>query len=283
MLRNPLRLAVGLLIGGLLVVFSLPYGSARTSLLQPGFALASTAAGPTPLLNYQGRLLNPATGEPKSDGLYAMTFSLYNVEGGGTALWSETDNVDVKGGLFTTLLGDQVPLDGAVLNGQDLWLGVTVGTDPEATPRQRVAHAAYAFFANTAANANNADMAGYANNADTLDGNDSAAFAPAGHTHPGLAPIAYGFIWADGTKSAGTANVQSVWEAAPLNRYRISIDGEGYYYASYVTVVTPASVAPCLGAKAAVGSVDGKLLVYTLDPGTNAQIQCAFQFVVYKP
>ncbi len=56
---------------------------------------------------------------------------------------------------------------------------MSVGGDPEATPRQRLAHAAYAMRAERAGSA---DMAA---NADKLDGQDSAAFAAASHTHSG--------------------------------------------------------------------------------------------------
>jgi hypothetical protein len=50
----------------------------------------------------------------------------------------------VAGGLFSTLLGDTVALDQAIFNGQELWLGVKVGTDNEATPRQQLLPVAYA-------------------------------------------------------------------------------------------------------------------------------------------
>jgi len=99
----------------------------------------------TPLLQYQGRLSNPTTGEPVADGDYTMTFRLYDVDSGGSPLWTETEDVSVQGGLFSTVLGDGItPLDQALFNGQALWLGVKVGADAEATPRQQVMPVAYA-------------------------------------------------------------------------------------------------------------------------------------------
>ncbi|MFO7632533.1 MAG: hypothetical protein R6W76_08345, partial [Caldilinea sp.] len=74
----------------------------------------------------------------------------------------------VSNGLFTTLLGDVAALPTSIFDGQNLWLGVKVGTDAEATPRQRIAAVAYAL---------------YSNNADLLDGLDSTAFAVTGHNH----------------------------------------------------------------------------------------------------
>jgi len=151
--------------------------------VQQESAVLETVAS-APLLSYQGRLLNPASGEAKADGTYAMSFKLYTALTGGTALWTENKNVSVRNGLFSTLLGDTTALNLANFNGQELYLGVTVGSDPEARPRQRLAHTAYAIYAEKAATASTATTAG---NADTVDGQHAAAFAPASHTHNGAA------------------------------------------------------------------------------------------------
>jgi hypothetical protein len=106
-----------------------------------GLSIASVVS---PLLQYQGRLTDPSTGEVVADGTYTMIFSLYNVAGGGSPLWTETKGVEVQGGLFSTALGDTTSLDQGLFDGQALWLGVTVGGDAEATPRQQVLPVAYA-------------------------------------------------------------------------------------------------------------------------------------------
>lgn len=103
-----------------------------------------TAAVVTPLLQYQGRLTDPATGDPVGDGVYEMRFRLYNAASGGTSLWTETEDVPVQGGLFSTVLGDASALNPALFNGQALWLGIKVGADAEAAPRQAVLPVAYA-------------------------------------------------------------------------------------------------------------------------------------------
>jgi hypothetical protein len=95
-------------------------------------------------LQYQGRLNDPATGEPVTDGSYSMTFRLYDSELGITALWTETKDVAVQDGVFSTALGDTTELDPGLFNGQALWLGVEIGTDNEATPRQKILPVAYA-------------------------------------------------------------------------------------------------------------------------------------------
>ena len=100
-----------------------------------------------PMINYQGKLLQPS-GAPVADGTYQMTFSIYNVATGGTALWTETNpSVQVKGGLFAALLGSVINLPANIFNTTTLFFGGKVGNDPEMTPRQQMASSAFAFRA----------------------------------------------------------------------------------------------------------------------------------------
>jgi hypothetical protein len=123
-------------------------------------------------LTYQGRLLIPGTGQPRPDGSYGLTFRLYNVESGGTALWTEerkgANAVPVTKGAFSVELGSVTALP-AIFNGQDLWLGVTgttqAGDDPEMTPRQRITWQPYAL------------------NADRLDNYHASSFSLTSHSH----------------------------------------------------------------------------------------------------
>jgi hypothetical protein len=89
-------------------------------------------------LGIQGRLAD-AGGNPLS-GSYSVTFSLYDVQTGGTALCSDTNTVSVQAGLFNSYI-DYCYND---LWGQKVWLGVKVGSDPEMTPRQVIYPVAYA-------------------------------------------------------------------------------------------------------------------------------------------
>ena len=115
-----------------------------TSRTSRGQSMEMVATGAvTPLLQYQGRLTDPATGERVADGSYSMSFSLYNVETGGTALWSESESVTVQNGLFSTVLGDTVALVPSLFNGQALFIEVAVGGE-YLTPRQPVLPVAYA-------------------------------------------------------------------------------------------------------------------------------------------
>jgi hypothetical protein len=147
---------------------------------------ASEVEGPEGLaplvLSYQGRLADPVSGAAKPDGTYQMTFAFYDVESGGSFLWSEIKDVLVKGGLFSTRLGDVTPFPTpTIFDGRALWLGITVGAgEPQASPRLPVSYVAYAMYANRAGTAGTADLAA---NANQLGGQPPANYAAASHTH----------------------------------------------------------------------------------------------------
>jgi len=100
------------------------------------------------LLNYQGKLIinGVAVSGPSS-----MTFSIYSSETGGTALWTETQNVTVTKGVFNVMLGSVTPFPGTLFSGTgDRFLGIKVGADPEIAPRFRLTSAAFAIRAREA-------------------------------------------------------------------------------------------------------------------------------------
>lgn len=104
----------------------------------------------SPAINYQGKLMQP-DGSPVADGVYSMTFAIYDVPAGGTALWSEPNpNVHVKNGLFSVLLGSIVNLPANIFDNPSRFFGVAVGGDPEMTPRQQIAQVPFAVKATTA-------------------------------------------------------------------------------------------------------------------------------------
>ncbi|MFA6536564.1 MAG: hypothetical protein WCT25_04020, partial [Candidatus Paceibacterota bacterium] len=104
-----------------------------------GFVLVPEAvAAINQQINYQGKLTDSA-GTAVTDGTYAMSFSLYTASAGGTALWTEAltgaNEVTVTGGLFSVMLGSTTPLTGVDFN-QTLYLGVTIESDSEMSPRK---------------------------------------------------------------------------------------------------------------------------------------------------
>ncbi len=92
-------------------------------------------------MNYQGYLTD-TSGVP-INGTIQMTFSIYDVSTGGTALWSETQNVVVNQGFFSVNLGDNNPLSLAF--DKPYYLGVRVGSDLDMVPRRELTSAGYAF------------------------------------------------------------------------------------------------------------------------------------------
>jgi hypothetical protein len=95
--------------------------------------------------NYQGSLEN-ADGEPLN-ATVSMTIALYDTAQEGNALWIETHpQVEVIDGLFSVILGTLVPFDENSL-ADERYLGVTVESDPEMTPRQELTSAFFAMRA----------------------------------------------------------------------------------------------------------------------------------------
>ncbi|MFZ5519277.1 MAG: hypothetical protein ACOY90_21780 [Candidatus Zhuqueibacterota bacterium] len=85
----------------------------------------------------QGVLRDPL-GRSVADGAYSLTFRIYDVAIGGTALWTETQgSVDVKHGVFIVELGSQVALTNLSFNAQ-YFLGISVEGDQELEPRMKL-------------------------------------------------------------------------------------------------------------------------------------------------
>jgi hypothetical protein len=106
------------------------------------------------LINYQGRLTNNA-GDPLDTTVMIM-FNIFDEKG--HYFWGEGQSTTVTNGLFNVILGSVVFLPDTVFGGEDRYLGITVGADPELSPRTlltSVPSAAHAHHASTA------DTAGY--------------------------------------------------------------------------------------------------------------------------
>ncbi|HEW97992.1 MAG: hypothetical protein DRR00_28245, partial [Candidatus Parabeggiatoa sp. nov. 3] len=112
--------------------------------LLAGFISSLAYAVPT-TTNYQGYLEN--TDSEPLNATVNMTFALYATAQGGNALWTEThQQVKVTHGVFSLILGNTTPFDENSLDGER-YFGVTVGSDPEMTPRQQLTSAFYAIRA----------------------------------------------------------------------------------------------------------------------------------------
>ena len=118
--------------------------------------LPATAIAAVPqTINYQGYLTDSG-GNPVNSTV-SMTFRIYSVPSGGTALWTQTlSSVPVSNGVYNVVLGSTSPVN--LLFNEQYYLGVQAGTDGEMTPRQQLTGVPYAMRAKEA------------DNADTLDG-----------------------------------------------------------------------------------------------------------------
>jgi len=78
-----------------------------------------------------------------------MTFRLYDVDTGGTALCSDTNSVTVTNGLFNSEVWGNCQDD---ITGQQLYLSIQVGSDAEMAPRQPIYAVPYAWSLRPGAN-----------------------------------------------------------------------------------------------------------------------------------
>ncbi len=118
---------------------------------EQGVLAAVPPTGNPRILSFQGKLTdnsdNPITTPT------ALRFTIYDhVTASGSALkWQEVDTVTPdQDGIFSLILGNNTQLTQDLFaQHAGLWLGVTVGTTPELTPRQQLATVAYAENADT--------------------------------------------------------------------------------------------------------------------------------------
>lgn len=138
------------LVAVALLMFFLPIGV---------FSVPST-------VSYQGKLTD-SSGVP-IHGNTAIKFSLYSVESGGTAIWSENYDgnssrpiINVVNGHFSVELGSITPLTKSHFSSSTIYLGIKVGSDSEMSPRIPILSSPFTF---------------QADNADTLDDLDATSF-----------------------------------------------------------------------------------------------------------
>jgi hypothetical protein len=103
---------------------------------------AQSLPGPTSTststISYQGRLAD-ADGNPLT-GVYNMEFRIYSHPTAGEPLWTEYwtggNSVQISDGLFNVMLGSiNTSLVSAIHGNNELYVGITVGSDTEMTPR----------------------------------------------------------------------------------------------------------------------------------------------------
>lgn len=101
-------------------------------------------------INYQGKLLD--NNKNPRNGTYSMTFSIWDSGpdvGGGNQLWSGTQNVQVRNGVFSVQLGAASPVTSSVFSGTTAYLQIEIDGEV-AGQRQRLITSPYSFRAASA-------------------------------------------------------------------------------------------------------------------------------------
>lgn len=134
---------IGTLLMVVILLFTVP------SLAAP---LRAPSATSTSIISYQGQLAN--SGGTPLTGKYDLEFRVYDVPTGGaplwTEMWTETNAVDVSDGLFNVMLGSINNTLATAIEGHDeLYMGITVGTDSEMVPRVQLGSVPFSMMAQT--------------------------------------------------------------------------------------------------------------------------------------
>ena len=98
-------------------------------------------------IDYQGRLADNS-GNYLNE-VVTVNFLIYNVETGGTVLWSETQDVFTANGIFHVQLGSVTPFPTDLFDNADCWLELIVSGET-LSPRTQIASVPYSIKAETA-------------------------------------------------------------------------------------------------------------------------------------
>ena len=90
-------------------------------------------------INYQGYLVG--SGGTPVNATVQMRFAIYDVASDGNALWSETQTVTINDGRYSVVLGSVTPI--SLTEAKPYWLGATIGSDLELTPRKELTGTLY--------------------------------------------------------------------------------------------------------------------------------------------
>lgn len=182
------------------------------------FAPSARAVDLPRQITFQGRLVR-ADGSPET-AAQDLRFDLYAMATGGAPLWEESHlGTPVTNGYYAVVLGASVPLPVSVLNGQALYLGVSIVGQSELTPRLPVVSVPYALRADDSNRLEGRDAASFADvnhthalvpladDSNKLQGRDASTFADASHTHAAATTTVNGFMAAaDKTKLNNAPN-----------------------------------------------------------------------------
>jgi hypothetical protein len=172
---------------------------------------AANAQSPS-TITYQGVLAN-ADGVP-IDVETDVTFSIYTVSSGGSAIWTETIAVTPDAnGVFTVELGLTTPLTTSFFSGGRRYLGIKVGTDAEMSPRQVITSSPYSISTQGIPD-NSVNSSKILNGSvNVVDLNTSA--------RPAVGVISLGSTGATGTTSTSPTLLESFTVSVPASGYLV--------------------------------------------------------------
>jgi hypothetical protein len=177
-------------------------------------------------MTFQGRLVR-ADGTPET-APQDLRFALYATSSGGVSLWEESHpGTPVTNGYYAVLLGRSMPLPASVLNGQALYLGVSLAGQSELTPRLPLLSVPYALRADDSNRLEGRTAASFADanhthtsvpladNSNRLEGRAASTFADASHTHSSV-PLADNSNRLEGRAASTFANATHTHSSVPL-------------------------------------------------------------------
>jgi hypothetical protein len=181
------------------------------------FAQNAQAQAVIGTLSVQGNLKRN-NGQTVDDGTYSLTFKLYTVQTGGTAIWVETQqDVSLVGGVYSVALGTVTPLTPNF--DAPYWLGVSIGSGAEMQPRMALTPAPYAlamlgtapaYFGDVKASFQTADHDGWVR----LDGRAKSTLTPTQQAQASALGIGANLLNDDGRVVTGPASGQTVGQLA---------------------------------------------------------------------
>lgn len=172
-------------------------------------------------ITYQGVLID-TTGIPVCDSVWTVDLTLYNVALGGNGIWKERHTVTTNGGVFNVILGEKTPLD--ISFDQALWLGTSINSQAELTPRVFLTAVPYAL---NALNAKSAEIAS-AVTPEVADSIRQSINNPSNN----MGDVLINSINSTGTKSINAARVEGaasstgsdITVSGPLNALNLKIN-----------------------------------------------------------
>ena len=120
--------------------------SEQQAIVRSLLAIAQIVSAEVPdYIDYQGRLTD--SGSDPYTGSKLIKFKIYGSPSGDDSLWSSAYRaVQINDGLFNVKLGEVVALPEGLFTGDDpRYLGITIDTDAEITPRTQFITVPYAF------------------------------------------------------------------------------------------------------------------------------------------